>query len=1209
MKKKCTGEDCALLLSEFKHIIRVMKLSLVFILLCISTVFSENLNSQTARVSIDANMLQTKDVIKQIEEQTDYLFVYNHEKVDLSGKVSLKAWNKTVAEVLNKIFSNSDIVYAIEGSNILLMKKSSSLQQVTKSVKGVIKDLFGEPVIGANVIEKGTTNGTVTDLNGQYVLSLTGNNAVLQFSFIGYKPQEVPVTDKTTINVVLSEDSEQLEEIVVTGYGGMQKRATLTTAISKLDNKALENVAVSNAAQALQGGVSGLRVVNTSGKPGEAPNIVLRGGATITGDPAYNQALVVVDGVVRSLSDINPADIESVQVLKDAASTAIYGARANSGVILVTTKRGKEGKATVSYKFKGGMNFARKGYDFLNAKDFLYYNRLGNKYANDAGVSRTLQQVNNTNGYGTSAGDFYSVHYLTDENKHLLNEGWQQMTDPYDGEGQLIFKDYGGIMMDAAFNDPSFTQDHYVSVTGGNDKSTFLTSFGYYDEQGQVVGTSYQRFTGNVNGSYKVRDNIKINAGATYSFSKKPNMWISEAQLFYRTMSSWPTYNPFTEAGEPTTGIGSSDGNPLYWKDKLQRLNNIRKTTFNIGGSWEIIPGLTLNENSSIYYIDNEQEDFDKQYQTQNNSNPNSTRAARAMYERQFQQQHSATLTYAKTFAEKHQLDAMVGGEYFDYDRFKMEEKGNKAPSDDIPTLNASSDKVSVYSYKDGYRMLSGFARVNYNYDYRYLFSVVARYDGISKLSDNRWGFFPGVSAGWNMHEEAFFKDSKLANVVSNLKPRVSYGVNGNVAGLGNYEVYGEYNTINNSSGIPIPYDGKVGFLNTKLVNNNLRWEKSNSFEVGLDVGFFQNRINLIMDYYNRTTSDLLTDLNLPGYTGFGSIRTNLGSLRNQGFEVEAKFNILTDQKGFSWDLSANASFVKNKIIKLPYNGNENNRQGGMEVYDPATGKNVWVGGYQEGKTLGDVYAYKQERIFRDWDDVKNNAGDRYDAIAELYGPNKWAQMSDKEKIGKKPIEPGDVMWADLNGDGVINELDRVKIGNVLPKWTGGFSTTVSYKDISLFARFDYSLGHILYNDLKARSLGQYQGSFNIITDVKDSWSPENPNSDLPKFYYADQLVKKNITRSNNANPNINNNNSSFYEKGDYLALREITLSYRLPRRIIEKATLSDASIYITGQNLFYITGYEGMSPEPAIKKDNAGVDEGRYPMPRTILLGVSVSF
>lgn len=1076
-------------------------------------------------------------------------------------------------------------------------------------VTGTVTDNTNLSVPGAAIIEKGTTNGTVTDMDGNYTLTVSGKNAILQFSFIGYKTQEIPVAGKTKVNVVLAEDAEQLDEVVVTGYGGQQKRATLTTAISKLDNRALENVAVSNAAQALQGGVSGLRVVNTSGKPGEAPNIVLRGGATITGDPANNQALVVVDGVVRSLDDVNPADIESIQVLKDAASTAIYGARANSGVILVTTKRGKEGKATVSYKFKGGMNFARKGYDFVGATDYLYYNRLGNKYINDAGFSRTLQQVNNSNGYGTSAGNYFSLHYLTDDNKHLLNEGWQQMTDPYDGQGQLIYKDYGGQLMDAAFNDPSFTQDHYVSVTGGNDKATFLTSFGYYDEQGQVVGTSYQRFTGNINGSYKVRDNITVNAGASYAYAKKPGMWISDAQLFYRVMSLWPTYNPYTETGEPSAGAGPADGNPLYWKEKLQRLNTLRKTTFNVGGSWEIIPGLTLSENSSIYYIDNEQEDFDKSYQQQNSTTPNNTRAARAMYERQFQQQHSATLTFAKNFAEKHQFDAMVGGEYFDYSRFKMEEKGNKAPSDDIPTLNASSDKVSVYSYKDGYRMLSGFARVNYNYEYKYLFSVVARYDGISKLSDNRWGFFPGVSAGWNMHEEAFFKESPLAGVVSNLKPRVSYGVNGNVAGLQNYEVYGEYSTINTTGGLPIPYDGSTGFLNTGLINNDLRWEKSNSFEIGLDVGLLQNRVNLILDYYNRTTSDLLTSLELPGYTGFGTLRTNLGSLRNSGFEVEAKFNILANVKGFSWDLSANASFVKNKIIKLPYNGNENNRQGGYEVFDPKTGENTWVGGYQEGQELGNVYAYKQEGIFRDWDDVKQQAGDRYDAVAEIYGPNKWAQMSDKEKIGKKPIEPGDVNWADLNSDGIINELDRVKIGNVLPKWTGGFSTNLSYKDFSLFARFDYSLGHILYNDLAARSLGQYQGTFNIITDVKNTWSPENPNADLPKFYYADQLGKKNITRSNNANPNIDNNSSRFYEKGDYLALREITFSYRLPKRIIQKATLSDASIYITGQNLFYLTAYNGMSPEPAVKKDNAGVDEGRYPMPRTVLVGVSVSF
>mgnify|MGYP002542568998 FL=1 len=1197
MKKKSTGGCYALLLSEFKHIFRVMKLSLIFLLLCGSTIFANNVNSQTACVSIEANKLQAKDVIKLIEEQTDYLFVYNNEKVDLSKTVSLNVRNKTVAEVLNNIFENSDITYAMEGSNILLMKKVSSPQQNVRSIKGLVKDQFGEPVIGANVIEKGTTNGTVTDLNGSYQLSLTGDNAVVQFSYIGYRPQEVPVGDKTTINVVLSEDTEQLEEVVVTGYGGMQKRTTLTTAISKLDNKALENVAVSNAAQALQGGVSGLRVVNTSGRPGEAPNIVLRGGATITNDPSYNQALVVIDGIVRSLNDVNPADIESIQVLKDAASTAIYGARANSGVILVTTKRGKAGKATVSYKFKGGLTFARKGYEFLNARDFIHYNRLGNKNA-----GRALADVNRTSGYGPNAGDWFSIRFLSDENEHLLQEGWEQMTDPYDETTQLLFKDYSGQIMKEAFNDPSFTQDHYVDITGGNDKASFLASFGYYKEDGQVVSTSYERFTGNVNGSYKVRDNININAGATYSFSKKPGLWMSEAQLFYRTMSIWPTVSPYDENGEPTSGIGSSDGNPLYWKNKLQRINNIRKTTFNIGGTWEIIPGVSLNENSSIYYIDNEQEDFDKKFKLSSSGSPNDTRSARAMYERQFQQQHNATLTYAKSFVEKHNLDVMIGGELFDYSRFKLQAKGKKAPSDDIPTLNAYSDRTEVYSYKDGYRMMSAFGRINYNFNYKYLFSVVARYDGISKLSDNRWGFFPGVSAGWNLHEEDFFKDSKLSSVVSSVKPRISYGVNGNVAGLGNYEVYGEYGT-------QTAYDGNIGFLNTKLINGGLRWEKSKSFEAGLDFGLFNNRVNFITDYYNRTTTDLLTNLALPGYTGFGSIRTNLGSLRNQGFEAEVKVNILSNPKAFIWDVSFNASFVKNKIIELPENGNQNNRQGGLQVYDPKSGEYIWVGGYQEGQTLGDVYAFKQERIFRDWDDVKANAGDRYDAVAELYGPNKWAQMSEDERKGKRPIEPGDVLWADLDNNGVINQYDQVKIGNVFPKWTGGFSTNLSYKDFSLFARFDYSLGHVLYNDLKARSLGQYQGSFNIIKEVKNSWSPDNPNSDLPRFYYADQSIKRNITRSNVARANINSNNSSFYEKGDYLALREITLSYRLPKNWIEKATLSDASIYITGQNLFYITGYSGMSPEPSIKKDNAGVDEGRYPMPRTVLLGVSVSF
>ena len=311
-----------------------------------------------------------------------------------------------------------------------------------QTVSGTVLDTYKMGVPGASIVEKGTTNGTITDFDGNYTLTVSNKNATLVFSFIGYKTQEIPVAGKAKVDVILQENAEQLDEVVVTGYGGSQKRATLTTSISKLDNAVLENAAMANAGQSLQGTVSGLRVVNISGQPGKDPNIVLRGGATMTGKD--NGALVVVDGIVRnSLADINPSDIESIQVLKDAASTAIYGARANGGVILVTTKRGKEGVASVSYKFKGGANFARTGYDYLNAEDHIYYNRLGYKRTGRSGIDNQM-------GYGVG-NDLFDIRYLDDTTKGLLNEGWQQMTDPNDPTKQLLFKDYSGQLKDAAF--------------------------------------------------------------------------------------------------------------------------------------------------------------------------------------------------------------------------------------------------------------------------------------------------------------------------------------------------------------------------------------------------------------------------------------------------------------------------------------------------------------------------------------------------------------------------------------------------------------------------------------------------------------------------------------------------------------------------------------------------------------------------------------
>ena len=1084
-------------------------------------------------------------------------------------------------------------------------------QQNNKACTGIVTDDQGEPVIGASIMVKGSSKGTVSDLDGKFSFEDAKVGDVLVISYIGLNPVEVK-WNGTPLKVTLKEDTQSLGEVVVTGYGGQQKRATLTTAISKMDNKVLENAAVSNVGNALQGTVTGLRVISESGQPGTSPRITLRGGASITG--GNNSALIVVDGIVReSLSDINPSDIESVQVLKDAASTAIYGARANGGVILVQTKSGKTGKTSINYKAKLGMNFTRYGYDFCNAHDYIYYNRLGYKrYTNN---NAKASAVDNQVGYGVG-NKLIDLKYLDDSNQDLVNQGWLVMDDPYYEGKKLLYKDYSGQIDDAAFRDVSITQDHYLSLSGGNDKGTFAASLGYYNEDGSVKGTGYKRFNGSFNGSYWILPFLNVKAGTTYSWSQQPSLWIGTYEFFYRTRSQRPTWNPWLEDGSPAAGWNTGDGNPNYYRDKLTSSNGTRKQTYNLGFDLSIIPKkLVFSANSSLYHYDYQNERFNKAYQTQTSSTMNRTREANAEINRFTQIQLSGTLNYHDTFFENHNVDAMIGGEYFDYHYYELSATTQNSPFDAIPTLNVGATRTATTSSKTRYRIESLFGRINYDYKQKYLFSFTYRYDGISKLKDNRWGFFPGVSVGWNVMEEDFWKNSKISNVISNLKPRLSYGVNGNVNGIGNFDIYGLYKQIGAKT-----YNGTTGYYNSTLTNTALKWEQSTSFEAGLDISFFKNRLSFILDYYNRTTSNLLTDISLPGYTGFASMKTNLGKLRNSGFEFEMRANIINN-KDFKWDVTANLTSVANKVLLLPSSDKPFNQIGGYEVAAGPVDANgntpvKWIGGYREGGKLGDLVGYNQQHIFKDWDDVKANANNRIDDIANLYGPGMANQINPntgktyKESDGWKPIEPGDVCWEDVNGDGHISRLDRVVVGNIFPKVTGGFTTTFGYKNVSLYARFDYSLGHTIYNDLKARSLGQYQGQFNIIDKVKDTWSETNTSADLPVFTYADQLNKKNITRENNGYTAVNGNSSRFYEKGDYLALREITLNWNLPKNWISKIGMENASVYVTGQNLFYITGYDGASPEPAAYSTyGAGIDNGRYPTPRTLLFGLSVTF
>ena len=659
---------------------------------------------------------------------------------------------KSVSMLLFLMGTTTGAAYAVPVSGITDVE----ITQQSETCTGVVKDGTGETVIGASVIVKGTTNGTITDFDGNFTLTNVKNGDVIQISFVGYKTQEIKYVGQS-LNIILKDDTEVLDEVVITGYGGSQKRAALTTAISKLDNSVLKNAAYSNAGQSLQGSVTGLRVVNTTGQPGTNPDITLRGGATITGE--NSNALVVVDGIVRnSMSDVNPSDIESIQILKDAASTAIYGARANGGVILIETKSGKEGKTSINYKFKIGKNFTRKGYEFCNAEDYIYYNRLG--YLRTGRTNVDTQQ-----GYGIG-NSLFDIQYLTDDNAHLKNEGWSVMDDPFYEGKQILFKDYSGQLDDEVFSSSAITQDHYLNITGGNDKSTFASSLGYYNEDGMIKGTGFQRFSGSFNASYKILPILIVKSGVSYVWSTRPELWIGSYEFFYRTRSQRPTWNPWNEDGTPAAGFGTGDGNPAYYRDKLTQKNSTTRATYNIGFTLDILPKqLVLNGNASLLNYDYQREKFNKAYQTQTTTTPETTRQAEAWVQKYQQVQLNASLTYTGTFAEKHNLEAMIGGEYYTYNQFDFEAKTQGSPTDDVPTLNVGSNRTFTRTEKTAYRILSGFGRINYNYNMKYLLSFTARYDGISRLKDNRWGFFPGVSVGWNVMEEDFWKDSKVSGV------------------------------------------------------------------------------------------------------------------------------------------------------------------------------------------------------------------------------------------------------------------------------------------------------------------------------------------------------------------------------------------------------------------------------------------------------------
>lgn len=1102
---------------------------------------------------------------------------------------------------------------------------SLGLASAQTAITGTVTDARdGSTLPGVNIIVAGTMVGTITDIDGNFSLTLPTDAGELVFSMVGYSTQTLPVGEATVYNVALQEATKALDEVVFIGYG-TQKRSTLTGSVTKMDPKLLETGVRSNPAQALAGTIPGLRVATTTGRPGSLPTIVLRGGTNFDGS---GSPLIIMDGQIRgSMSDINPEEIASIEVLKDASATAIYGARASNGVILITSKRGKSGTAQVNVKVKTGVNFLNVPYEFEDAAGYVKWARLGAEQAilngtlaitNVAGVGPrgTGNQYKDANGnildgnYNSTA--IWSVMRLNDVNRELLQKpGWKTMKDViktnaagnYDPNGEyydLIYRDFN--YGDYGLNKTAVTQDYNVSFSGGNERGKYFANLGYYDEGGLSLATFYNRLNFALNGDYKINDWLTSESGLQFARAKWRNQSLQNGETNYwaRMLSAPPTLREYNENGEWILGRDASDGNPAFNIDAYKRDNQSDKFTMSQALRADIMKGLYVRVSAIMMYDESLQESFNKDFRTgiMSYTNPNTgwnrTRSSEAQFDRVIRQTYNAIANYETKFLDKNNISAMVGFEFYDSFNKGLYAAGSLAPTDDFADLgltlnNKDQQTRSTDSWHSNERIMSGFGRVNYNYDEKYLLTMTIRRDGYSRLlGDNRYGTFPAFSLGWLMHKESFMEST--GDWLSYLKLRGSWGKNGNVGGIGTYELQGSY-------GSQTAYNGNIGFLQTGLANPVLRWEKSNTVEVGADMGFLDNRIYASLSFYNRITDDKIASVVLPTSSGVSSIRTNNGKMRNRGVELESTIKVIS-KKDLKWDIGLNGAWIKNMVLQLPFNGNENNRQGGQQIYDPATGKLIWVGGYQEGKEWGEVFGFVSEGIIRtDEDLAKYNKLDL--AAGQVwYGSAAGRRVASAKLIAEKGLtgwistKKGDVMWKDIDKNDTIDYRDQVSLGRVLPRVTGGFNTTVSYKDFALAARMDFALGHIQRDAMQLWSLGCMQGEFNMTKDVRDTWTPDNPDAKYPRYVWADQLNTKNFDRPS----------GMFWRKSNYLAFREVTLSYNLPKSMLSRIKIPKAIISVTGQNLGYLSDRLLNLPE------RTGDQNGAYIIPTQLIFGLDIT-
>lgn len=1056
-------------------------------------------------------------------------------------------------------------------------QKAASQASIT--VKGTVRDSNNEPLVGASVRVKGHPNGVMTDIDGNYSVSVPSNGTII-VTYVGMTPKEVNIDGKNVVDVVLNDSALNLDDVVVIGYG-KQSRAAVTSAITKVKAEDMAIAPSHNVMSMLQGKVPGMQVNFSSGRPGVSPAVTIRGGTTTT--PGNDAPLYIIDGVIRTITDLNYADIESVEVLKDAASTAIYGAKAANGIVMITTKSGKKGKGQISFSYGISIDHQPKRMPISDAREYLSITREAAARAYNPEKyllgSFGMSTNNVIDSYVNLAflDDWiakYGQSYVEDL---LTNRGWETMEDPATPGKMLLFKneDFQDNLMRTPVN-----HDFNVNFSGGNDRSTYYLSMGYLKQDGIVIGNDYNRWSFTANGSYKLMDNVTVRSSV--NFISRKFVGLNENNVMARASLMPPTTRQYYEDGRPAPGENTASFrtrlHEVYYQSKY---NAADRTNLMAELDWEPISGLHIRPMFSFRLDNTKNHQFERANEVQKSRISISERDMNKNY------QYDVIANYTKTFWDKHNFDFMAGYNYIYTDAFDSTVQGYGGTSDKIETINGVStidqDKTTtVQSFK---KMSSYFGRINYNYDMKYLLSFSLRYDGSSHFAANKkFATFPGVSVGWNIHRENFFQP--LTPVVNNLKLRASWGKAGNDnLSLANTE--GKYAAGYN-------YAGEAGLLNTTLANRDLLWEETTSADLGLDVGLFNNRISVLFDVYRKETSNRLIDEKLWSETGFSSIKSNYGTLITKGVEVSVDANAI-QMRDFSWNVSASFAFFRTIVGKLPNNGAARNRINGGVIFDEKLGKYIEVGGLAEGERFGAQFAFKMDGVYATDEDA---AGAPYDKIVH-------ATRLGQGKTG------GDAIWHDFDKNGIIDQHDMYLVGYINPDKMGSFNNVFRYKNFTLRFMTDFSAGNMIDNRYRASANGNLRHNYATLHETATSatWHKQGDIASIPRYDVNADLGdgKRNHVRgANGANcplgftstygDNEGTSNSLYISKGDYLAFRELSLSYLLRNDFLQKHHIDNVTFTAAVYNLGYITAYEGLTPEIV------GVDKGQYPRPRSFL-------